>query len=186
MLHELAPHIVVISGPAGCCKTALCLRVAEAARARGLLVRGIVSPPRLVGEVKTGIDVLDLHSGERRPLAESGVETNGPATTKWRFDAEALAWGTEVLHRSVPCDLLVIDELGPLELLHGAGWAGAVDLLRTGGYRWALVVVRPRLVERFLEMVPPRHTTVVSVTQDSQDELLDIMARLWGDDLRPN
>jgi hypothetical protein len=79
MQHELAPHIVVISGPAGCCKTALCLRVAEEAHARGRLVRGIVSPPRLVDDVKTGIDVLDLHSGERRALAESGVEGNGPA-----------------------------------------------------------------------------------------------------------
>jgi hypothetical protein len=56
-----------------------------------------------------------------------------------------------------------------------------VDLLCAGGYRWALVVVRPRLVARFLELVRTRQTTVVSVTQENQDGLLDLMNRLWGD-----
>ena len=177
---EPVARIVVITGPAGGRKTALCLRLVEAARAQGLLVRGVVSPPHLVGGVKVSIDVIDLSSGERRSLAESVGNGGGPATSLWHFHADALAWSRAALQHSLPCDLLVIDELGPLELLRGGGWAGAVDMLRAGGYRWALVVVRPRLLARFLELLGPAQTTVVSVTQDEQDELIKRIAQMWN------
>jgi nucleoside-triphosphatase THEP1 len=178
---EQESRIVVVSGPSGCCKTALCLRVVDAAQARGLLVRGMVSPPRLVAGEKVGIDALDLGSGERRSLAEPATESTRPVGARWRFDADALAWGMAALRRALPCDVFVVDELGPMELLHSAGWAGAVDLLRGGGYRWAVVVVRPRLVERFLELFPAGQAIVVHVTRDDQDKLLELMARLWSD-----
>lgn len=175
-------HIVVISGPSGCGKTALCLRVVGAAREQGLVVRGVLSPARLVQGVKVGIDVLDLSSNERRPLAETEAQAAGSATEGWRFHADALAWGVGILRRSVPCDLLVIDELGPLELLCGAGWAEALATLRSGNYHWALVVVRPELVARFLELTRGGQITIVNVTPDGQEKLLAQMTRLWRDD----
>jgi nucleoside-triphosphatase len=182
MRRQRPSTIVVITGPAGSRKTALCLRIVDAARERGLLVRGVVSPPRLVGGAKVGIDVLDVSSGERRALAESGVVTDGPATKSWHFHADALEWGAGVLRRSLPCDLLLIDELGPLELLRGTGWAMAVDLLRSGEFRWAVVVVRPRLSELFLDMVAGVQTTLVKVTPDGQDGLLERVVALWEAD----
>jgi hypothetical protein len=41
----------------------------------------------------------------------------------------------------------VIDELGPLELTRNVGWTVAWDVLRSGGYRTAVVVVRPALMD---------------------------------------
>jgi hypothetical protein len=42
--------------------------------------------------------------------------------------------------------MLVVDEVGPLELLGGRGWAGSLSVLRARAYRVALVVCRPHLV----------------------------------------
>ena len=41
----------------------------------------------------------------------------------------------------------LVDELGPLELVRGEGWQAALETLAQGGYRLALVVVRPELLD---------------------------------------
>lgn len=174
-------HIIVVTGPSGSGKTALCQRLVRSALRRGVSVRGILSPARWAGGVKVGIDARDLSTGEQRRLAEASDEAGGPTTFKWRFHSDTLAWGMDVLRRSAPGDLLVIDELGPLELVRGEGWAGALDILRAGDYRQAVVVVRPELVQRFLALAPAVQATVVDVTQVGEGALLRRLARLWQD-----
>jgi hypothetical protein len=140
--------IVVLAGESGCGKTTLCARVIDLARAHGLIVTGVLTPPRFADGNKVGLDVEAVRTGQRRPLAAHLGCTDGPATESWRFHADGLAWGTIVLRCAAPCDLLVIDELGPLELTHGLGWQVGLDSLRIGHYRLALVTVRPGLLSR--------------------------------------
>jgi hypothetical protein len=45
--------------------------------------------------------------------------------------------------------VLVVDELGPLELVRNQGWTAGLDVLRAGRYRLALAVVRPSLLACF-------------------------------------
>ena len=49
---------------------------------------------------------------------------------------------------SLPCDLLVVDELGPLEFERGRGWTAGLAAVDSGAYGAALVVVRSGLLER--------------------------------------
>jgi nucleoside-triphosphatase THEP1 len=173
------PTIVVLSGESGCGKTTLCTRVATLARARGLTVAGVLTPPRLTDGRKVGLDVEDIRSGLRRPLAEPCAEpsrssvggTDGPATESWDFHANGLAWGAMVLHRATPCDLLVIDELGPLELVRSQGWMIGLDVLRGGRCRLAMVAVRPSLLLRFGERPGDVRFTILTVTRANRDDL---------------
>ena len=147
--------ITVLVGPSGSGKTVLCQRAARVARAAGRDVRGVISPRRYDGAgVRVGIDLLDPATGQRWELAERTAPD--PLTGRsWRFVPEALARGAALLAGSGPCDLLIVDELGPLELLEGQGWANALDILRAGAYRRALVVVRPGLLPVLLERLEP-------------------------------
>ena len=45
-------------------------------------------------------------------------------------------------------DYLVVDELGPLELVRGEGLTNAVELLKSGEIKKAFVVVRPHLIDK--------------------------------------
>lgn len=184
------PTIVVLSGESGCGKTTLCARVAALARAQGLLVAGVLTPSRLVDGRKVGLHVEDLRTTQRRPLAEACTEpqqnsagsADGPATEGWHFHADGLTWGAVVLRRATPCDVLVIDELGPLELARGQGWIIGLDVLRGGHYRVALVSVRPALLSRFREQLDGVEPIVLSVTRANQAALAGQIMTLLGDD----
>jgi nucleoside-triphosphatase THEP1 len=142
-----AGSIALLTGGRGAGKTRWCEALARTARSADLAVGGFLSPPVLADGVKTGIDLLDLATGERRSLAvRARPDLPGTAGLGWRFDPEALAAGNAALARTGPCDLLLVDELGPLELGRASGFTAAFDLLDCRRYGLAIVVVRPALV----------------------------------------
>jgi iron complex transport system ATP-binding protein len=150
-----SPQLILVTGLSGAGKTTWCSQVAEAAFAQGLTVAGILSPGIFSGDRKTGIGVRDLYSGEQRQLAK--LRTNGKAelaTPRWTFDPEVLEWANQILGNSPPTDLLIIDELGPLEFLRGEGLISGLDRIDAGQYRVACVVVRSSLLPKALQRWP--------------------------------
>lgn len=151
-------HIWLVSGVFGAGKTTFCRGVAQEWRAKGAEVAGVLSPAVFAGEIKTGIDVLDLRGGESRRLATlrqaQDDEQRGIATQRWLFDPAAVQWGNQVLAQATPCDLLVVDELGPLEFERGQGWLHGLAALDSRAYQLALVVIRPHLLELALARWP--------------------------------
>ncbi len=142
------PEVVLLTGESGIGKTTYCTRIITFARKQNLDVAGLLTLPRSSGGLNA-LDVEDIRTGERRLLAEGVGAAKGPSTEKWRFHPESLDWGNEVLRRAVPCDLLLIDELGPLELLRKEGWTAAAEVFKTGMFRMAVFVVRPTLLAAF-------------------------------------
>jgi nucleoside-triphosphatase THEP1 len=143
--------ITLLTGEIQTGKSRLCLEVVAAARAAGVELGGLVSPGVFQAGEKTAIDVLDVKSGEKTRLAEAaGGSAAGVSTKRWTFHSQAVAWGNQVLETAVPCELLVIDELGPLEFTRGEGWMTGFDTVASGEYQAALLVIRPSLLEKAL------------------------------------
>jgi len=136
-------HILLITGPREAGKTTLCQRCVEAARQRGWRVTGIVTLGEYMNGERVSLQAQCAHTGEVRTLAHR--QRGGGR--HWAFVEETLEWGNRVLASAVPTDLLVIDELGPLEWVEGRGWTAGLSAVDSGLYRYALVVVRPELVE---------------------------------------
>jgi len=159
-------HIAILSGSRGSGKTTTCQRLIDLACQRGLDCAGILSPARFEGTRKVGIDLLDVRSGQSRPLAEADSQPGELRTMAYRFDLEAIQWGVKLLEAACPCDVLIVDELGPLELERGQGWANALDVLRRGPFRLAVVVVRPALLDTFHRTL--RNEPLPSPTQNTR------------------
>jgi nucleoside-triphosphatase THEP1 len=103
----------------------------------------------------------------------------------YSFDPDGLARARRVLIRAISaeCDLLIIDEIGPLELEQGEGFAPILDLLPVEGPTHTLIVVRPALLDQLLPHLKGIDSTVINVTEGNRDELpLRIVEELWGDD----
>lgn len=174
-------RIIVLTGDRGVGKTTVCSRTATLARGSGYTCGGILTVSR-AGDVR---DLLDVRSKETRRLTlERGKE---PAVIqgRFRFNPETLEWGNSVLARAVPCELLVVDEIGPLEMQRERGLAGALGVLRGTDFALALVVVRPELLLQAQRRLPSSATTVLAVTVENRDRLptvlLHMLKRETGD-----
>jgi nucleoside-triphosphatase THEP1 len=136
----------MITGPRQAGKSTFCRSIAEVARQAGWDVAGLLSPAQIEQEIKTGILAEDLRTGINQPLASITRQNQDDLLFgDWYFNRRTLEWGNEVLEISLPCDLLIVDELGPLELTHQMGWQSALHIIPRAEYRLALVVVRPEL-----------------------------------------
>ncbi|HNQ05502.1 MAG TPA: nucleoside-triphosphatase [Thiobacillaceae bacterium] len=145
--RDVGPALILLTGTRSAGKTRWCGELVRTARAARLHVAGLLSPPVFEGGRKTAIDLVDLTTGERRRLAERpSPGLTGMAGLGWRFDLAVLAWANARLARLAACDLLVIDELGPLEFRGEGGFAAAFTQLDARRYRLAVAVVRPELL----------------------------------------
>jgi nucleoside-triphosphatase THEP1 len=152
------PKLTFIIGPGGAGKTTCCAAAVRQARAAGLTVGGILSPGVFEGEQRTGIDLLNLGSGERRRLATRCCSKNdGIRVGRWSLHPASVDWGNCFLRELAICDLFVLDELGPLEFDQLGGFQAGMRLLDEGRYNAALVVVRPALLPAALSRWPDAH-----------------------------
>jgi len=164
-------RIILLSGESGLGKTTLCLKLLEMLKDIPLIVNGVVCPPLYEGSIKSGIEVLILKSNEKRQLARLNKgENNGLFTRKWLFDETVTSWGNQELAKATPCDVLVIDELGPLEFERDSGFLNAFTAINSRDYRSALVVIRPSLLAKAIEHWPDAFA--VSITSETRETLL--------------
>jgi nucleoside-triphosphatase THEP1 len=140
--------IWLVTGDRQAGKTTLCQEWVELARRAGWTTAGVLSLGEFEGDLKTAIQVEDLRTGERRLLASrKAAACQGPMLGTWQFCEATLAWADECLQDASPCDLLVVDELGPLEFERGEGWQSGFTAIEAGVYRQALVVIRPEYLQ---------------------------------------
>ena len=145
------PALLIVSGDFETGKTRFSQQLAQGLQEAGWDIAGIVSPAVFEDGIKTAIDAVDLRSGERRRLAEhiqGGSSLDGPATSHWQFSQEVLDWCDGILRSATPCELFVIDELGPLEFDRGIGLLAGIDAVEGEQYLASLIVIRPNLLER--------------------------------------
>ena len=158
--------IWIIAGERGVGKSSFCLRVASLARQAGWKVSGLLSLAQFEQGEKIAILAHDLLSRENRLLAKlhsSSLSISGPRLGNWQFDSNTLAWGNELLKVALPCDLLVVDELGPLEFDQGIGWTSGFSALGEGLYKFAMVVIRPEYLPQ--AHARWRYATTITLTR---------------------
>ncbi|MCC6803281.1 MAG: hypothetical protein IT319_10375 [Anaerolineae bacterium] len=171
-------QIAVLTGNMGSGKTTVCLKFAAYALRKRFDCAGVICPARYDGTRKVGIDLLDVRTQERRPLAEADDQPAPLRTGRYRFDTAAMAWGAACLESACPCDVLFVDELGPLELTRGKGWVNALAVLRDAPYRLAVVVVRPSLVDAFSEAMAGADVSLLPLHKRNDDDRIDDLLAL--------
>jgi energy-coupling factor transporter ATP-binding protein EcfA2 len=141
-------HLFIITGPRGSGKTTWCKDLLRIAVENGFSPQGFLSPAIFKNGEKIGIDLLVVQSGQQHPLARKrSGNTPGPLMGDWCFEPTSVELGNQILKSLTPQDLLILDELGPLELEKGEGFTEGLRLLDERRYQKAFVVIRPELVD---------------------------------------
>ncbi len=162
--------LVLLVAPSGRGKTTVCETLVAAAQKQAWRVGGVLSPPCWQHGRKTRILLRDVATGETRPLAYPASAPQADVG-QWRFVPETVAWGNERLARLRHTDLLVIDEIGPLELCRGQGLQAALQTLQRATYRLAVVTVRPEMAPLLAQHLASRHPTFLELTTQNRGTL---------------
>lgn len=176
--------IFIISGEIDSGKTRLCLTASETFKELGWQVCGLASPGVFHEGHKVSIDVQDLGSGECRRLAElqsSDATLTGPQTKRWAFSDDTLAWCNSLFGILSDCDLMIVDELGPLEFDRNEGLLSALRAIDSGRYLLALVVVRPSLLATAQARWPHAETLQILYPEEIESHVKKI--RSYGQSL---
>jgi nucleoside-triphosphatase THEP1 len=164
-------RIGLLTGPVGVGKTTIAQRVVELARRRGLACAGLLAPAMVNGYGhKVGIWGVDVRSSERRILARTDLYLEGPAIGPYSFEAAALDWAATVIDDALGgCDLLVVDEIGKLELWHGIGLAPVLPRLASGQASRSLVLVRTTLLPELRARLEPAEQIVFEISEENRE-----------------
>ncbi|MFO8173980.1 MAG: nucleoside-triphosphatase [Longimicrobiales bacterium] len=170
-LQEPPVVVGVVTGGRGRGKTATVSRIVEVLRQEGLGVGGILAPGELRDGRRWSVDLLELRSGRRMPMATRDPASPWPALGSFRVNPEALEMGRLALSPETleGCDLVVVDEVGPWELA-GEGWAEALEALRGRGVP-LLLVVRRSLVKDVMARFAPGGAPVWEIPARRPEEI---------------
>jgi nucleoside-triphosphatase len=140
-------YLTLLTGPRGSGKTTWCTRLASKAKEKNLDVGGLLSPGIFHNNEKIGIDLLNIATGEQRPLAHRFAQpSQSICLGEWGFDPAILDWGNQILQTLNNQDLILLDELGPLEFEKGIGLIAGMKLIDEKTFHHAVVVIRPELL----------------------------------------
>lgn len=114
---------IFISGRPGVGKTTVFFKVIDEVKRHGLSVGGFVCPEIRVGGRRIGFDIIDIRTGRRGRLARlcsMGIHNVRPELRVGRYciiPSEAEDVGVKAVENALSeCDIVAIDEIGPMEL----------------------------------------------------------------------
>lgn len=162
---------IFLTGPPRIGKTTIVLKVVEDLKRRGIKVGGMVSREILEGGVRVGFKIVDLESNAEGILAHINQRV-GPQVGKYRVCLEDLEKvGVRAIARACEiADLIVVDEVGPMELYSEAFRKAVLAALESG--KILLGTIHWRVKTSFTNMIRGRgDTEIINVTYDNRDKL---------------
>lgn len=139
-------------------KTTFLADAAARWKASGVAVGGFLSVARLRNARDQGYDLVDLKDGTSAPFLTRIGEPDWPSVGPYRFVPEILERAGAILSRDRGADILIVDEIGPLELGGEGLWPAFVEALASGAR--CLCVVREEILDEFRARIAPTEPRV--------------------------
>jgi len=181
-------QVILLSASRGAGKTTACFKFAVQARQMGLRVGGILTPARYDSQgIKVGFDAVDVHSDERRSFAVLERDPERATIGQYLMDESVMQWALRriLVGLQAPIDAVVIDEVGPLELLKKGGFWPALEQLGEAEATAAIIVVRPELLASLQELVKPFQPVTILLSLSNRDEIPNrILGQIWESTMR--
>jgi nucleoside-triphosphatase len=164
-----------LTGAPGVGKTTVLIKAANALKAHGVTVGGMISREVRQGGTRVGFEILDLASDKHGWLARVDQKA-GPQIGKYRVNIEDLEnIGAKAIVEAVEkCAVVAIDEVGPMELFSPKFKIAVKQALNSGKLVLAVVHAKARdpLITIAKQSEDAQIFVVTSTNRDSLPESL--------------
>jgi len=164
--------IFVLSGPVHGGKTAFLERSLARWTARGLACGGFLSVAAADGKGERGYDLLELRTGRRHPFLRREGGPDAERTGPFFFVPETLGLARTIIREAGPGELLIVDEVGPLELRGGGLWPALRQTIGRPG-RNVLLVVREEILKDVVAVLGPGAPFIFDVRDPDAQKVVD-------------
>ena len=178
--QEAGRKIFLVTGAIGEGKTAWLARLTGLLKERGIRTGGILAL-RIMEEGKTtGYDISNIRTGERTPfLRQTGEATTG--VERFTMDEAGYRAGLRALGPSAnrTVDVVIIDEVGPLEL-RDQGWSDSIRGLMHETGTVLIIAVRKSLTVKVTDKFGIEAAGIIDVTNGDVVRFADEIKVLTG------
>ncbi len=166
----------MITGPPGIGKSTVVSKVVLRLKAAGVIVGGCSTAERRVKGERVGFEIRDLTNGSHGELA-SVTRSLGPKVGKYRLNlSDIAAVGAKGLSDAASfSELIVIDELGPMELTSPEFRRAVLTCVESG--KPILAVVHERMEDDLLAELRSKASSTFELTQHNREETEEALAR---------
>ena len=165
----------LITGSPGVGKSTVVSKVVMKLKSAGVIVGGCTTSEKRAGGVRTEFEIRDLSSGSTGELASAAAKV-GPRVGRYRVNLEDLAeiGGKGLRAASSSSELVVVDEVGPMELVSPEFRRGIRMCIDSG--KPMLAVVHERLEDDLLKELREKAETVLTLTVENREGAADELA----------
>ena len=160
--------IVVLTGQVGAGKSTVCRRLTQLVADSGRTVGGVLTEK----DVRGNLTVMDLKTGDSACLAKRIEESGSIKVGGYFFCPDGIRFGQRAIENSASADLLLVDEIGPLEAA-GSGFSNVFGILAGVAIKNAVVVIREAMLPVFKGRLGVHE--MVLVNADNRDALPGIL-----------
>ncbi len=163
--------VIIITGEIQEGKTTFLLELAALLHKKNIKMKGFFARGVHDKNERIGYDLENVSNGVNCSYIRNSFSEGWYRYGKYYFSPEGLEFGKEILEGIHPdeADLLIIDEIGPVEL-KGQGWAGEIGRLVNSADIIQLWVVRKPLLKKAIRQWNIGDVLVVDIKTDNPDE----------------
>jgi len=168
-------RLIFVTGSPGVGKTSVLLRSVNGLRDRGYEIGGMISREVREGGVRVGFEIKDFSTEQRGWLAHVNQPT-GPKISKYKVnltDLDAIGVSS-ILDAIRNADIIIIDEIGPMELFSPAFGEAVVQALESN--KPVLGTIHFGLRDSLINSIKKREDAeILEVTYENRETLHNLI-----------
>ena len=167
----LQKQVLLLTGNPGVGKTTVLIKTVNALKAEGISVGGMISREAREGNIRVGFEIIDLTNNKHGWLAHIN-QRMGPQVGKYHVNIDDIEniGATAIVEAVEKCDVIAIDEIGPMELFSQKFKQAVNQALESR--KMVLAVVHAKARDRLINEVKRREDAeIFTVTLANRDSL---------------
>lgn len=170
--------VFILTGKINQGKTSITREVVSELKKKSLTVSGFLTFGNTNDSKRNAYFIRDINTNREEYLCSTQIDKQKTNYGRFYFEEKGIRAGRKIIDQSLttPADLLVIDELGPMEI-NNQGWAPAIEEVVKQNSTAQFWVVREKLVKPMMRKWNMGDIIVFELGEDSAEKIADTIAK---------